>query len=564
MNVRRTYDPEWLGFDFPNLLPNLEEDPVGREKALHLQAEEVAAEGEGSGVVQWIVPVSDPDDREWLNRLEAALSMSTDPRFEVIVWGGVGTELSALGEKVRYSGVPTLGEIEIGRTRGWIGILPRGVVPQPETVGVIRRYVDAATSVHADFAIWKGGGGSTADPDKYSFYGYNCFGLAYLSATGAWEGCRGILGGLSPGDAAHGDTPLLQGAATGGTKVRIPLRLFVAGRGPEWARNPHWRGVLDRIARRDFSGRFLEERPRAAWEDDRPASVALIIPFRNQSGMTLGTLQSLSLQRGGWIRRVVLVNNRSDPAEAEQVKRGASGIFGEDAIVWIDDPGPFNFARLNNRGADRAGDCDLYWFSNNDIEIDDRGALGELCGLIALPEVGMVGGGLYYPDGSLQSAGIFEGPSGPQVARDPYGEYAESFREVNALTFASVLVRKTVWDQVGGLDEKVCPNGFGDALFGSRVRQGGWRILVDPAIRIRHLESPSRGKRPEAIERWQLARSGFQLGAFQESFTNGAQPFLRQADSRPPPALTKRVYRTVRAAVRTWKENGGKDNREPT
>lgn len=555
--MRVAYDTVSVELGLPNLLPGLEDDPVGREKGLALQAAEVAAgkPDPAVGPVRWIVPVGAETDRGWLERLGRVLAVSSDPNFEVIFWADSMVEFPEVGRAVRSSRARCLGEIELDRANGWIGTLPDGVIPQPEAVAVIRRYVDENTSVHADFAACRNGGGVNPDPDTYSFYGYNSFGAVYLTAGRNWGSVTEILGGLLQTEAAIGDVGRLQGAATIGKKMRIPLRLFVVKEPLADGCNPHWKGILDRVARRDLGGRFLEERPRVGWDGMELPKVGVVIPFRDQAALTSGTLRSLGGQRGGWIQKVVLVDNGSNVEEAGRVRRVANETFGEGRVVWVEDGGPFNFARLNNRGAEAAEGCDLYWFCNNDIEIDDRSALGELCGLLALPEIGMAGGALYYPDGTLQSAGIFDGPMGPQVARDAVTERATAFREVTALTFASVLVRREAWEAVGGLDEDVCPNGFGDALFGKRLREKGWRILVDPAIHVRHFESPSRGKRPEAIERWELSRAGISIRAFQDSFLNGAQPFLWTQMDRKPPSLGKRLYRTLRAAAAAWKKN---------
>ncbi|MGE9291736.1 MAG: glycosyltransferase, partial [Puniceicoccales bacterium] len=242
--------------------------------------------------------------------------------------------------------------------------------------------------------------------------------------------------------------------------------------------------------------------------------------------------------------RLVAVDNGSAPEVAGRLRKLAADLFGEDRLTWLSVDAPFNFATLNNRGV-AACDEPHVLFLNNDVEFLSREDLAHLQGFLEWPEVGMVGGALYYPDGQLQASGIRFGPAGPEVVRDPEGG-ALIFREVEALTFACALARREAFVAAGMLDEVICPNGFGDALLGYRMNEAGWRILCDPAVSIRHHESKSRGSRPEELERMELDREGLPIYLYGTEFARPGQESVHRF-GRSRPTWGKRIYRAVKA-----------------
>ncbi len=283
--------------------------------------------------------------------------------------------------------------------------------------------------------------------------------------------------------------------------------------------------------------------------------IAVIVPFRNQEDLTVQTIRSLARQSGVDRCRLVLVDNNSDPELARRVEKTAVDCLGGERVLFRSRPGLFNFAELNNLAV-RETQEPLLLFLNNDIEFGHREVINRLSGFCGWPQVGMVGGLLRYPGGDIQSSGIvFEG-MGPEVIRT-VDDDALLFREVDALTFACAMVRREVYESVGELDEWVCPNGFGDALFGLRVQAQGWSILLDPLSPVLHYESISRGKSVEELERWELFQSGMNLSFFSRDF----RPFRRarfRRLGRQPPSLGKRFYRAFFAAYRELFQSTGK------
>ena len=107
---------------------------------------------------------------------------------------------------------------------------------------------------------------------------------------------------------------------------------------------------------------------------------------------------------------------------------------------------------------------------------------------------------LYYPDETLQHAGVVTGLGGyaghshkyKQAGGSGYLFRAATVQDFSAVTGACLLVKASVWDEVGGLDEKFAV-AFNDVDFCLRVRDAGYRVAWTPYARLTHYESKSRG-----------------------------------------------------------------------
>ncbi|MCB0343963.1 MAG: glycosyltransferase [Bdellovibrionales bacterium] len=235
----------------------------------------------------------------------------------------------------------------------------------------------------------------------------------------------------------------------------------------------------------------------------------IVIPFRDQADDTIKCLKSLLRQILPGKAIVSLVNNNSSPEELAKIEKFVEANFPEPFKVnVVTDSAYFNFARLINVGS-RAAESDFILWLNNDVELIDENCIAALLGWMQPPDVGIVGGKLFYPDGSVQSGGIIFSSLGPKNVDSP-GEYQDVCREIDGVSFAMALVRRQTFDELGGLDEFVCPNGFGDALFCETARDQGWRTMYVPRATAFHYESKSRKEQVEDQERFELSLAGIE------------------------------------------------------
>ncbi|MDD2942294.1 MAG: glycosyltransferase [bacterium] len=254
------------------------------------------------------------------------------------------------------------------------------------------------------------------------------------------------------------------------------------------------------------------------------AKIDVVIPFHNQSELTCRAIRSLRRQKNAPDLRLILVDNKSTLDEHERVKSCLEDCGVADQSVLLQDQEYFNFARINNRAASY-GHAPYILFMNNDVELQDERSLQTMLSWMALSKIGAVGGTLVYPEGTIQSAGIRFLPVRPANMA-----IAEHFvgvtREVEALSLALCLVRRKAWSDVGGLDERHCPNGYGDALFGAAMRSHGWYNLQLAEVSALHHESVSRGFKPEDYEVYTLQKLGIEIGDLSEDFRSGLRPTL--------------------------------------
>lgn len=248
---------------------------------------------------------------------------------------------------------------------------------------------------------------------------------------------------------------------------------------------------LNRPARVEISPHGL----RIRWRPTVRPRVLIVIPSRHNTTLLEGCLGSLALTRYEALS-VVIVNNgdRTPENEAWFVDRFPEL---ELDVEWWDKP--FNYSAVNN-AAVGGREAEVLVFLNDDTEIVDPDWLEELVGWLQQPGVGTVGLHLLAGDGTLQHAGavlglggfadhVFEGlPLGEDTMLGNTGWY----RNALAVTGACVAVRREVFDEVGGFDERfeLCGS---DVALGLDVRALGLRTVCSPHTPVRHLESATRG-----------------------------------------------------------------------
>ncbi len=162
-------------------------------------------------------------------------------------------------------------------------------------------------------------------------------------------------------------------------------------------------------------------------------------------------------------------------------------------------PGEFNYSAINNFGVAQT-DAALVGLLNNDLEVINGDWLEEMVSHALRPEIGCVGAKLYYPNDRIQHAGVILGIGGVAAhawQSHPRGAAGQAHRNLlqqnlSAVTAACLVIRRDVFIEVGGLDEKLRV-AFNDVDFCLKVRAAGYRNFWTPYAELYHHESASRG-----------------------------------------------------------------------
>ncbi len=208
---------------------------------------------------------------------------------------------------------------------------------------------------------------------------------------------------------------------------------------------------------------------------------------------------------------IVVENNSSENSTFEYYNKIENEYSNLKVLYY---KGDFNFAKINNFAINSASG-DMFLMLNNDIEIINSGWLYELVSLAIQKNVGIVGAMLYYPDDTVQHAGVITGLGGfaghshkyHKRGRSGYMFRLSSVQNLSCVTAALLLVTKEAFNSVNGMDEEF-KVAFNDVDFCLMIRDKGYEVLFTPYSMAYHHESKSRGndKDKEKKERFEGER----------------------------------------------------------
>jgi GT2 family glycosyltransferase len=235
--------------------------------------------------------------------------------------------------------------------------------------------------------------------------------------------------------------------------------------------------------------------------------VSLLIPTRDGVDVLAKGIDSILDKTNYPNFEVLVLDNESEKPETfayfEKIKKRGCRI--------IDCPGVFNYSRINNRGSIEA-DGEFLAFLNNDLEVIDEHWLREMVGQACRQDVGAVGAKLLYPNGSIQHTGVLLGVG--HVAAHAYRLFkndpdegpvhAHVLQNFSAVTAACLVVRRSLFLEVGGFDDVDLPITNNDVDLCIKIREAGYRNIYTPRAVLFHHESATRGPEdtPEKLERY--------------------------------------------------------------
>lgn len=236
--------------------------------------------------------------------------------------------------------------------------------------------------------------------------------------------------------------------------------------------------------------------------------VTLIIPTRDQLAITKQCIDSIVNRTEYDNYEVIIIDNGSESPKTLEYFEEINGKFGISVYRYDH---PFNYSAINNFAVDKASG-EIIGLINNDMEIIADGWLTEMVSHAARKEVGCVGAMLYYPNDTIQHAGVILGLGGvaghshKHFKRGAPGYFGRLtvVQNVSAVTGACLLVRKEIYREVGGLNEENLAVAFNDVDFCMKVRMAGYWNIWTPHAELYHHESLSRGAddNPEKYERF--------------------------------------------------------------
>lgn len=225
--------------------------------------------------------------------------------------------------------------------------------------------------------------------------------------------------------------------------------------------------------------------------------VSIIIPTKDGVDILKTCVDGILNETDYQNFEVIIVDNQS----REQATRDyLDGLRTDPRFTVLEYDKPFNYSEINNLAVKHSKGSVLA-FLNNDLEVIARGWLREMVSHALRPGVGAVGARLYYPDDTVQHAGVlvgYKGRAGHMFRYAPrhwmgYWARAVLTQNLTAVTAACLVVRKEVFEEVGGFDAEHFSVTFNDVDLCLRIHEQGYRNVYAPHAELYHHESKTRG-----------------------------------------------------------------------
>ncbi len=244
--------------------------------------------------------------------------------------------------------------------------------------------------------------------------------------------------------------------------------------------------------------------------------VSILIPFKDRPELLVTCVESIIAKSTYRNFEIIGIDNKSEEQKTADSLNRLRTL--DKRISFVQYNEPFNFAAICNYGVTQAhGEYIL--LLNNDMEVISPDWIESLLEHAQQPEVGAVGGKLYYSDDTIQHAGVVIGMTGVAghphrlFHRDDVGYYARAhiIQNVSAVTGACLMIKKALYEEVGGLDSEKFAIAYNDIDLCMSLLKHGYRNVFTPYCELYHYESQSRGYEDtaEKLERLQKETDAF-------------------------------------------------------
>lgn len=226
--------------------------------------------------------------------------------------------------------------------------------------------------------------------------------------------------------------------------------------------------------------------------------ISIIIPTKNGYDLVKSCVDSI-FQRSTYKNfEIILVDNGSDEEESLKLFEDYDKAHDNFRILRIDCE--FNYSYLNNEAV-KVADGDYILLLNNDTEVITPNWLERMLGYARLDHVGCVGAKLLYDNELVQHNGVVAGLGGIachvflMYERNEigYNGYTHIPTNFSVVTAACLMVKKSLYLDVNGLNENELKVAYNDVDFCLRVKEKGYFNVLNPLVELFHYESISRG-----------------------------------------------------------------------
>ncbi len=239
--------------------------------------------------------------------------------------------------------------------------------------------------------------------------------------------------------------------------------------------------------------------------------VSLIVPTRDGYDILSLCIESIIAKTIYKNYEVIIVDNQTTDPKTLAYFDQITGEHQNIRIVEYDEA--FNYAAINNFGVEHARG-ELIGLINNDVEVISDHWLTEMVQHAIRPEIGAVGAKLYYDNDTIQHAGVILGVGGvaghshKHFPRSSHGYFSrlKITQNLSAVTSACLLIRKSIYEEVEGMNEEYLKVAFNDVDFCIKVHTLGYRNLWTPYVELYHHESVSRGAEDNEIKKARFGR----------------------------------------------------------
>ena len=239
---------------------------------------------------------------------------------------------------------------------------------------------------------------------------------------------------------------------------------------------------------------------RVLYKHAKQPLVSIIIPTKDQLPMLNGLIDSLLSKTSYAHYELLIVDNNTEEPAALAYLDGIAQLNSQQLRV-LRYPHPFNYSAINNFAA-REARGEYLILLNNDTAVLHPEWIEALLNHAQRPEVGIVGAKLHYPDGRIQHGGVVLGLRGPAdhpfigqpMESDGYMHRLRVDQNYTAVTAACLMIRKSVYEEVGGLDEQDFKVSYNDIDLCLKVNKAGYLTVWTPYARLMHVGSVSQSK----------------------------------------------------------------------